>query len=256
MFTKVGKNSKLLWNVINGVLKNCNKKMETVELLYDGHLLTDKKEICNAFNEHFAGVGSRVQSLIPSSDTADTCINISKISKMLKFSPVTEGQICKIVNKMKSKESHGLDNISNALLKKLIAVLKQSLCVIFNKSLNAGIFPDLMKLAKVLPLLKNGDKHIPDNYKLISLLPVISKVLEKIVFVQMVSHLEESNPVYAQQYGFRKNFSTCDAVTNLVGEILNAFDDNRMVLAVFIDLKRHLIWYHTLTSLVNLNVWV
>ena len=238
VFTKVGKNSKLLWNVINGVLKNCNNKMETVELLYDGHLLTDKKQICNAFNEHFVKIGSRVQSSITNTDTADLCSNIHRAGKEMKFSPVTEGEICKIVNKMKNKESRGLDDISNALLKKLVAVLKQPLCVIFNKSLNIGTFPDLMKIAKVLPLFKHGEKQIPDNYRPISLLPVISKVLEKIMYTQMVSHLEETNALYARQYGFRKNSSTCDVVTNLVGEILNAFEDNRMVLAVFIDLKK------------------
>ena len=94
-----------------------------------------------------------------------------------------------------------------------------------------------MKLARVKPLHKGGD-HVPDQFRLISLLPVISKVLEKIVYNNMMMHIETNEILYCQQYGFRKNHSTCDAVVNLASEILTAFGNDHMVLSVFIDLRK------------------
>ena len=117
-------------------------------------------------------------------------------------------------------------------------VIKGPLCQIFNKSLQTGIFPNLMKIAKVIPLHKSGDTAIPDNYRPISLLPVVSKILERIVFNKMTNYLNENEILYQRQYGFCKGHSTTDAVTNLVLEILHGFEENQMILAVFIDLKK------------------
>ena len=163
---------------------------------------------------------------------------VKPVATKIKFAPVTESEICKLVNKMPAKTSTGYDNINNWLLKKIVSVIKKPLCVIFNKSLRQGIYPNLMKIAKVIPLFKSGDRKIPDNYRPISLLPVISKVLEKIVYVRMLRHMDDNNIVYPRQYSFRHGFSTSDAVTNLVGEILNCFNDGTMCLSVFVDLRK------------------
>ena len=96
----------------------------------------------------------------------------------------------------------------------------------------------MMKCAKVVPLHKSGEVSILDNYRPISLLPVISKVLERIVYNTVTNHLTKHEILYHRQYGFRRQHSTSDAVLNLVGEILNAFDKGDMILAVFIDLKK------------------
>ena len=151
---------------------------------------------------------------------------------------VTESEICRLVDKMQPKSSCGINGVSNAMLKRLIHVIKVPLCTIFNVSLTTGVFPELLKIAKVVPLHKGGEKCLCDNYRPISLLPVISKVLEKIVYVRLVSHLDENDVFYSRQYGFRKKHSTMDAVVNLVSEILGSFEQNRMVLAVFIDLRK------------------
>ena len=156
----------------------------------------------------------------------------------MKFRLVGEGEICKVIAKMTEKSSSGLDGISNTLLKKLAPVIKGPLCMIINASLRQGIFPNLMKLAKVIPLFKGGERDLPDNYRPISLLPVISKVLEKIVYLQTTEHLDECNVIYPKQFGFRKNHSTSDAITTLVVEILGAFNSNLMLLSIFVDLKK------------------
>ena len=103
---------------------------------------------------------------------------------------------------MKSKKSCGYDEISNMLLKHLIPVIQIPLCVVINKSLLSGEFPELMKIAKVVPLYKNGERNLPDNYRPISLLTVLSKVLERVVYNFVVKHLDDNKVLYPRQFGF------------------------------------------------------
>ena len=228
LFIKIGKNTKLLWNVINGIMKKSNNKTKIVELLQNDILITEKTDICKIFNDHFSSAGQRVQDSISNCASSVNYKDFLKpVESKLKFPRVTEGQICRIVSKMKSKTSTGCDGISNELLKSLVSVIKQPLCIIFNKSLSSGIFLDMMKLAKVVPLFKTGDQLLCDNYRPISLLPVISKVLERIVYNTVVTHLNENGVLCHHQYGFRKHHSTSDAVLNLVGEILSSFDRDK-----------------------------
>ena len=98
---------------------------------------------------------------------------------------------------MKDKTSSGVDGISNVLLKRLINVIKMPLCTVINHSLMDGEFPDLMKLAKILPLHKGGELELPDNYRPISLLPVLSKVLERVVYEQTIQYLDKNDILYA-----------------------------------------------------------
>ena len=169
----------------------------------------------------------------------DVCLRgVKQVSSQLRFKRVTEAQICKIVENLKPKSSTGPDGVSNNLLKKLVHVIKCPLCVIFNKSLQSGVFPDLMKLAKVIPIFKAGDPMLCDNYRPISLLLVISKVLEKIVYYNVTKHLDVNGILYPRQYGFWKNYSTSDAIMNFIGETLKALDSKQLVLSIFIDLKK------------------
>ena len=191
---KIEKNSKLLQNVVNGLIKKCNNKNE----INNGNTVqTELIGICNAFNDHFAMAGKRVtKSIKPSKQTSDVCGRIKKVPVKLKFRHVTEAEICWIVNELKPKTSSGIDGVSNLLLKQIVSVIKGPLCLIFNKSLWSGVFPDLMKCAKEVPLLKHGDIELPDNYRPISLLPVISKVLERVVYNMMVAHLTVNEVLY------------------------------------------------------------
>ena len=221
-------------------MKKRLNKLHIKELFFDGRVITGDSEVANAFNDHFASAGSKIQAKIPVRKTpADKIMsNVKEVPDKLHFVPVTEIQLCKIVDSLKSKKSCGLDGISNVLLKRIINVIKLPLCSIINRSLAEGVFPDLMKIAKIKPLFKSGDMLLPDNFRPISLLPVLSKVLERVVFNCVMKHVEKHNIVFPRQFGFRKKHSTIDAIMNLVGETLKAFDNNMMVMSVFIDLKK------------------
>ena len=239
VFKKVQKNSKLLWNILNGIIKKSNDKSGITELFYDNQTLNEPEKICNAFNSHFSSAGEQTRNTINmNGPRREPTSYMTIVNNALLFEPVSETYICKIVKALKSKRSSGYDDISNVLLKDLVDVLKVPLCIVFNKSLLSGHFPDLMKITKVIPLHKGGQRNVPDNYRPISLLPVISKVLERIVYNFLVNHLESNNIVYSCQFGLRRNHSTSDGIMSFLGNIMQAMDNKSMILSIFIDLKK------------------
>ena len=96
----------------------------------------------------------------------------------------------------------------------------------------------MAKLANIIPIYKAKDKKDISNYRPISLLPVVSKILEKVVHKNVYTFLEKNNVVYASQYGFRKNRSTVNAITELVCHITNAIENKQSTLSVFLDLSK------------------
>ena len=109
---------------------------------------------------------------------------------------------------------------------------------IFNLSLSTGKFIDEFKLAKVFPVLKKGDPYVMNNYRPISLLSCVSKILEKIMYRRLAKFLIQHNFFYDLQFGFRKNYSTSDAITFMIDEISKAFDREKMTSAIFLDLSK------------------
>ena len=113
-----------------------------------------------------------------------------------------------------------LDWESIKLIKSIKFDILDSLTLIINQSLMSGVFPDKLKLAKVIPLYKKGDSTITDNYRPISLLPTLSKVLEKIVYNQLFAYFSDMELFYPSQYGFRRGQSTELAATELIDLII------------------------------------
>ena len=109
---------------------------------------------------------------------------------------------------------------------------------IFNLSLSTGRFIDEFKMAKVFPVFKKGDPHVLNNYRPISLLSSMSKILEKIMYRRLNGFLYHHNFFYDFQFGFRKKYSTSDAITCMIDKITRAFDRKELTLAFFLDLSK------------------
>ena len=240
LFKKIGKNSYLLWNVVNNIVRKTSNKNDITEIDYEGIKCTTKSSICDVFNKHFATAGTKVSTSISGNpdNKKPALAYVKQVTNNFLLSPVSESYICRIVKGLKPKRSTGYDDISNALLQQLIHVIKLPLAVVFNKSIQFGIYPDLMKLAKVIPLHKGGLSSVPDNYRPISLLPVLSKVLERIIYEKLVAHLDANDVLYPKQFGFRKHHSTTDAILCLFGDLLPCLDRKSMLVSIFIDLKK------------------
>ena len=139
---------------------------------------------------------------------------------------------------LKAKSSSGYDKITNILLKDMIGVLLHPLEIIFNQSLSCGVFPDAMKLAEVVPLYKKGNSHFVENYRPISLLITISKLLEKIVYSHVYTFLNETGQLYKSQYGFHSKHSCEHAISELVGNIVKKRDLGEHTMSIYSDLSK------------------
>ena len=109
------------------------------------------------------------------------------------FNPVNEEYIANYITKLKNKSSYGYDNISNKLIKSARHILVKPLAVIVSQSLHTGIYPSQLKLSRVKPLFKNGNKTHFNNYKPIYLLPSLSKIFEYVIFDQLLHYYIKNN---------------------------------------------------------------
>ena len=154
------------------------------------------------------------------------------------MSPTDEIEIQNIIKSFLPKTSSGCDGISNKILKNIIPGISYPLTMLINKSLHEGVFPSLLKQAKVVPLFKDKEKDKPNNYRPISLLSSVSKVFEKVIYKRLYTFLEKNETLNPCQFGFRTKHSTIDAVTNLTKDILHGFEKKESTLAVFCDLSK------------------
>ena len=147
-------------------------------------------------------------------------------------------EIAKLIEKLPNKKSSGYDNIDNVLLKAIKNELAVPLSMIFNESLSQGIFLTCMKLAEVVPLFKSKDHREKSNYRPISLLLTLSKLLEKIIYKRVYTFLNSTNQLYCSQYGFRTGHSCNQAICELVGEMVKNTEKNWTTVCVFLDLSK------------------
>ena len=220
-------NTTALWNVINKITNRSNNKTSIIDHLEDGGIsYNNPKDIANIFSTHFSTVGKNNANSIKNSvkNIREYLSAITKNTKSMFWQPATIPEISKIISNLPNKKSSGHDNIDNVLVKQLGPQLYHPLCILFNRSLNEGIFPTRMKLAEVVPLYKGKEHYLTTNYRLISLLITVSKILEKIVYKRTYAFLNDTGQLYVSQYGFRAKHFCEHAVQELVGNILKGME--------------------------------
>ena len=131
-----------------------------------------------------------------------------------------------------------MDGITADVIKPCFDILSKPLKHIFQQSINKGMVPNALKIAKVTPIFKTGEKDLIKNYRPISVLPCFSKILERIMYNRIYKHLQENNILYPKQFGFQKFHSTDYAIAQLIDQIFNSFEENKFTLGVFIDLSK------------------
>ena len=139
---------------------------------------------------------------------------------------------------LSTKDSYGHDGISTKLLKYILNEICKPLTLVVNQCLQTGIFPGDMKLAKVIPNYKKGDSFNMSNYRPISILPSISKIIERIVFNQLNTYLHKHELLNTKQHGFRSKHSTELAALHLVDEVIKDLDKNCVPLNIYLDLSK------------------
>jgi hypothetical protein len=110
--------------------------------------------------------------------------------------------------------------------------------IIFNQSIQSGIVPDDMKIAKIIPIYKSDDKKLVSNYRPISVLPAFSKIIERLVYNRLLDFIDKNKILSDNQYGFRKNISTSMALMDLIDKISSSIENNEYTLGIFLDLAK------------------
>ena len=230
-------NVNALWSTVNDLLGKSKKDSPDV-FLDDNCRYQEPEQISNAFNTYFTNIGPTLAAKI---DT-DKCFSRylkDPCENSLFFVPTNICEITNIVLSLKNSKSSGFDEISVGLLKQIIHYISPPLCHIFNLSLSNGQCPVSLKVAKVIPVFKNkGDPSEIKNYRPISLLPSMSKILEKIVYKRLYNFLEKNDILTHNQFGFRQGHSTELAIIQLCNRIIESFVNKKHTIGVFMDLSK------------------
>ena len=143
-----------------------------------------------------------------------------------------------ILLSLDDNKSSGPSDIPIKILKSASPIIVPQLVKVFNLSFEKGVFPDLMKLAKIIPIFKSGSKLLVTNYRPISLLSVFSKIFEKLVHQQLYTFLESQSILYTSQFGFQKGRSTQHSLIEIVEKIRDCLEHRNYGCGIFIDLKK------------------
>ncbi len=124
------------------------------------------------------------------------------------------------------------------MLKETSKSLCKPLCILFNRSIQENIYPNCWKQANVMPLFKKGEKSTPSNYRPISLISCVGKVMERVVFKHMYNYLKDHSLIYKNQSGFLPGHSTVYQLMDIYNQICKAFDEKKSTCMVFCDISK------------------
>ena len=230
---------KSTWKILNEVLKRRkNKTQLSNSFLIDNKETSDLDKIVNEFCNFFTHVGPNLAEKIPKSDISFNDYLKTNYPSSFFVNPVTSFEIVNLVLQLKSKSSCGYDDLNPKILKSVINSISLPLTHIFNSSLSQGIFPDQLKIAKVIPIYKADNPMLFSNYRPISILPFFSKILEKLMYKRLINYLEKHSILSSNQFGFRSRHSTTMAVLSLAESIQNAIDQHKTTIGVYLDLSK------------------
>lgn len=164
--------------------------------------------------------------------------NTNSNVEVFEWSTVSIQDILNATKSMSASESLDFYGMSNNLLKCTIVCLAEPLVFCINNLLKDGIFPDELKISRICPVYKKGPKDQPQSYRPISIIPVLGKLIEVLVYNQLFSFFDRNNIFNSSQFGFRRGKSTTNALDELVRQIYLSFEKKSYAQATFCDLSK------------------
>ena len=182
-------------------------------------------------------ITSQIKSLIITRDKLNIKATISKsVTDWENYKAVTD--VFQMLSGLSNNKATEIDKISCKIIKIAAPAIADSLTYIFNQAITQSTFPDQWKVARITPLYKGDQRNIPGNYRPISVLPAISKIMERILYNQIYNYLTTFGLLSSSQFGFRKFHSTATALLECTNEWYVNLDRKLFNLVVFIDLKK------------------
>ena len=230
-------NMRKLWFIIKDVINK--KKMTNIpkSFQFGNNTTSDKNVISKKFNGYFVNIGHDLERSIPSDSTDPLSYIKTDCVNSMAVKNVEESEVQRLVKTLKNT-STGWDGIHSNVIKGSLSVILKPLTHVLNLSITQGTFPDSMKLARVIPIFKSGKEILITNYRPVSILPVYSKLFERLMYDRIMDFITKQNLLYKYQFGFRNNHSTSMALITLIDNIMSSIDKGNMVLGVFLDFKK------------------
>lgn len=237
------RDAKLAYNA--NKIKNSNNKCKTAwdiikTNINNSSALPNNNISPDQFNHFFIDSIKQIKNSIedPNIDSMSFLKNHYINKNSFNFTEVSIDDVTRAVNRLKNSASMDVYNMSNDMFKKIYQVFLNPLTVAINKCMKEGVFPDVLKLSRICPIFKKGCRQLIESYRPISIVPVLSKVIELIVHDQLIAYLEKNNYLNSSQFGFRRNKCTIDAVDAMIKDVIKAFENKDFAQATLCDLSK------------------
>ena len=209
----------------------------------------DPMETVAELSEYFANIGTKLAEKIPPSQIALNYNNIPNVP-LLELKEATEQEVSELLFKISDSKATGDDGIPILFIKMTHNVTVKIICHIINLSIRTKTVPSDWKVAIITPLFKEGDRNLASNYRPISILPCLSKIMECIIHNQIYNHLRDHNLLSEAQFTFRKYHSISTCILKLLNTVYRNIDTNVLTGVVFLDLKKA---FNTVDHIILLN---
>lgn len=234
-------NTRKLWATFNHIIHNKNKTLDTIDTITDsqGQPISDDKLKANELNNYFSTVGANLAEQLTTNNQfrPRMCTLRGSINNSIVLTSYSQEDIRNTILSLNNTNSSE-DGISSRILKSNIDIFAPILTDLINSSFSDGCFPDSLKLAKIIPIFKSGNRATPKNYRPISILSTVSKVFEKLLCNALESFFVKHKVIHTNQFGFQKGSGTLSAAAQLVSKIQDALDSKMLATGIFIDLQK------------------
>ncbi|XP_055604933.1 uncharacterized protein LOC129753162 [Uranotaenia lowii] len=226
------------WKVLNEILGINSKSSSNTSLLVDGRTINDPLQAADCLNDFFCNIGHNLASELNSDKDICKFGTLRSHFPSLFMRPTTVEEIIVLINNLNTNKAPGPDKIPASTIKTHHLAFAQILKDVFNEIIETGAYLEALKIARVAPIFKPGDKSNPSNYRPISTLSTMNKILEQLISSRLTNFLEAQNLLTNRQYGFRKGCDTLTATGELLEEVYCDLDNRRYSGALFLDLKK------------------
>ena len=241
-YFEVNKNDiKNTWKGIKSIINTNNVISPKIsQLNINGKIIDDPQGIANGVNNFFVNVGPNTEKEIPLTPP-DRIAPVYYLKNRNQFNfivaHISTEEILDIIKSLENK-STGPSSIPIKLLSLIPDLIVLPICRIINTSFTTGVFPDALKIVKVIPIHKGGSTQDMNNFRPISLLSIFDKIMEKLMHKRLYQFLEEHNILFENQFGFRKQKSTIHALIQITEQIKETIEKGKFGCGIFIDLKK------------------
>ena len=244
---------KKCWNTINYLIQKKGSKQPITKLIFLNKIVTEATEISNVFNDYFVNVALELNEKLPASTESPTAYLDPPRLNTFSFRPVSPLECELIIKKLKLTKTD-VNSLPVKLLIKLCSYVSRPLALLINSSFDTGIFPESLKIARITPIFKKGERHDPSNYRPVASLPILSKIIERCAVNQLISFCDLHSIFYKHQYGFQKGKSTSDALIELTENLYSNLNAKKTTLCILIDLQKAFDTVHHDTLLTKMDV--